>query len=82
MSAMTAILFLGGWQPIWGINLPLPWLAIKTTLVIFIFLWVRASFPRMRYDQLMALLWKSYLPLSLAWLVITVSILVGAEAIL
>ena len=82
MSAMTTILFLGGWQPIWGISLPLPWLAIKTSLVIFIFLWVRASFPRMRYDQLMALLWKSYLPLSLGWLVITVSILVGAEAIL
>lgn len=82
MSAMTTILFLGGWQPILGISLPLPWLAIKTTMVIYFFIWVRASYPRMRYDQLMALLWKSYLPLSLGWLVFTVSILVGAEALI
>jgi len=80
MSAMTTILFIGGWQPIWGI--PLPWMAIKTAIVIFVFIWVRASFPRMRYDQLMGLLWKSYLPLSIAWLIITVSLLIGAEAII
>lgn len=82
MSTMISILFLGGWWPIFGIYLPLPWLAIKTGLMIYVFIWVRGSYPRMRYDQLMALLWKSYLPLSLAWLVFTASILLGAEAVL
>jgi NADH-quinone oxidoreductase subunit H len=73
MSAMTSILFLGGWLPLFG--LPLPWFAIKTCFIIYVFIWVRGSFPRMRYDQLMALLWKSYLPFSLAWLIITGSVL-------
>lgn len=75
MSAMTSIFFLGGWLPILG--LPLPWFAIKTCLIIYVFIWVRGSFPRMRYDQLMALLWKSYLPFSLAWLIITASIIIS-----
>lgn len=81
MSTMIAILFLGGWQPILGIGIPLPWLGIKTVMMIFVFLWVRASFPRMRYDQLMALLWKSYLPLSLGWLCLVVSVLLAWEAL-
>jgi NADH-quinone oxidoreductase subunit H len=80
MSAMTTLLFLGGWDPVFGI--PMPWMGIKTALVIYWFIWVRASFPRIRYDQLMGLIWKSYLPLSLAWLVVTVSVLLGAEALL
>ena len=78
MSTMIAILFLGGWQPLFFINLPLPWLAIKSVFMIYVFIWVRGSFPRIRYDQLMALLWKSYLPLSLGWLVFTVSVLLAA----
>jgi NADH:ubiquinone oxidoreductase subunit H len=45
--------------------------------IIFLFIWVRASLPRIRYDQLMALLWKSYLPLSLAYVVFVLSILIG-----
>lgn len=73
MSALITILFLGGWLPLFGI--PLPWFAIKTCFIIYVFIWVRGSFPRMRYDQLMALLWKSYLPFSLAWLILTSSIL-------
>lgn len=76
MSTMISLLFLGGW------NGGGEWLAIKTVLMIYVFIWVRASFPRMRYDQLMGLLWKSYLPLSLGWLVISVSIILGMEALL
>lgn len=51
------------------------WLALKSIIVMFIFIWVRASFPRARYDQLMALLWKSYLPLSLGFVILVASIL-------
>jgi NADH-quinone oxidoreductase subunit H len=76
MSAMTAILFLGGWLPpldfapfTW---LPGPvWFALKIAAVLFVFLWVRATFPRYRYDQLMRLGWKVFLPLSLLWVVLT-----------
>jgi NADH-quinone oxidoreductase subunit H len=79
MSTMISLLFLGGWLPILGI--PLPWLALKTGLMIYVFIWVRATFPRMRYDQLMGLLWKSYLPLSLGWLILTVSIILGTGSL-
>lgn len=82
MSLFTSILFFGGWLPpmdIFPLNI-LPgyfWLAIKTTFFTFVFVWVRATFPRMRYDQLMQLLWKSYLPLSLAFVVFVASILIS-----
>jgi NADH:ubiquinone oxidoreductase subunit H len=66
MSFLFASMFMGGWHsPIVGLYSSI-WLPIKASLVIFTFLWVRASFPRIRYDQLMAILWKTYLPLSLA----------------
>lgn len=76
MSAMTAVLFLGGWLPplefapfTW---VPGPvWFALKIAFVLFVFLWVRATFPRYRYDQLMRLGWKVFLPLSLLWVVLT-----------
>jgi NADH-quinone oxidoreductase subunit H len=76
MSAMTAILFLGGWLPPFEIApftwIPGPiWFALKIGSVLFLFLWVRATFPRYRYDQLMRLGWKVFLPLSLAWVVLT-----------
>ncbi|MBI2235969.1 MAG: NADH-quinone oxidoreductase subunit NuoH [Magnetospirillum sp.] len=81
MSATTAILFLGGWlAPPFLAWLPLPgivWFAAKIAFVLFIFLWVRATFPRYRYDQLMRLGWKVFLPLSLGWLVLTAGVLVG-----
>jgi len=73
MSAMTSILFLGGWYGPFGL-LPVLgpiWLILKICACLFVFLWVRATFPRYRYDQLMRLGWKVFLPLSLAWLVIT-----------
>jgi NADH-quinone oxidoreductase subunit H len=82
MSAMTVILFLGGWLPpvdIAPFNLvPGPlWFVGKICFVLFLFLWVRATFPRYRYDQLMRLGWKIFLPLSLIWVVITAGVLVA-----
>ena len=82
MSAMTSILFLGGWLspipfvPFTWIPGPL-WFALKIAFVLFCFLWVRATFPRFRYDQLMRLGWKVFLPLSLGWLVLTAGVLVA-----
>lgn len=76
MSVLTSILFLGGWLSfIPGLPDSSFWLALKSIIVMFIFIWVRASFPRARYDQLMALLWKSYLPLSLGFVILVASIL-------
>ena len=82
MSATTSILFLGGWLPPFGIApftwIPGPlWLILKICAVLFVFLWVRATFPRYRYDQLMRLGWKVFLPASLFWLVLTAGVLVA-----
>lgn len=84
MSAIAVLLFLGGWLPPFDIapfNLipGLVWFCAKIMLVLFCFLWVRATFPRYRYDQLMRLGWKVFLPLSLAWLVITSGFLVAFD---
>nr|YP_010890010.1 NADH dehydrogenase subunit 1 [Stephalia dilata]WJJ69997.1 NADH dehydrogenase subunit 1 [Stephalia dilata] len=73
MSFLFTILFLGGWQ-LFIININLLFF-LKATFIIFSFIWVRTSFPRLRYDQLMHLLWKTYLPLSLGLIIITNSIL-------
>jgi len=80
MSAITTVLFLGGWLPPVDVApfnwIPGPiWFGLKVSLVLFCFLWVRATFPRYRYDQLMRLGWKVFLPLSLAWVVVTASAL-------
>jgi len=82
MSAMTSILFLGGWLAPFGVApftwIPGPiWFFAKISFVLFCFLWVRATFPRFRYDQLMRLGWKVFLPLSLFWLVATAGFLVA-----
>ena len=81
MSAMTSILFLGGWLsplPFWPFTSLGPfWFILKICLVLFMFIWVRATFPRFRYDQLMRLGWKVFLPLSLAWLVLTAGVLLA-----
>jgi NADH-quinone oxidoreductase subunit H len=80
MSAICATLFLGGWNgPTWEGQLPavisavLPtlWLLIKTYVIIFLFFWIRATLPRMRYDQLMQLGWKRLIPGALIWLVVS-----------
>ena len=83
MSAMTSILFLGGWLAPFGLTfIPGPiWLAVKIAFCLFIFLWVRATFPRYRYDQLMRLGWKVFLPLSLAGVVIVAGVLVGFDMV-
>lgn len=80
MSAMTTTLFLGGWLPpvdVAPLNwVPGPlWFILKVCLCMFTFVWVRATFPRYRYDQLMRLGWKVFLPISLVWLVLTAFVL-------
>lgn len=72
MSFLFALLFLGGWS--FFISLDIIFF-IKGTFIVFLFVWVRASFPRLRYDQLMSLLWKTYLPLSLSFIIIVNSLL-------
>ncbi len=75
ISALTVILFLGGWYP------PLPfapftwipdigWFFVKLSMVAFLFLWFRATFPRYRYDQIMRLGWKVFIPVTLIWIVV------------
>ena len=82
MSGMTTILFLGGWLAPFSIApftwIPGPiWFILKVCLCLFFFLWVRATFPRYRYDQLMRLGWKVFLPLSLLWLTLTAGALIA-----
>jgi NADH-quinone oxidoreductase subunit H len=82
MSAMTTILFLGGWLPpievSWLAWVPGPvWFALKISLFLFAFLWIRATLPRYRYDQLMRLGWKVFLPLSLFWVVLTAGVMLA-----
>ena len=84
MAGMTTILFLGGWLPILDVApfnwIPGPiWFALKMAFVLFIFLWVRATFPRYRYDQVMRLGWKVFLPISLAAVVIVGGIVVAFD---
>ena len=80
MSALITILFLGGWYapidiaPLNWIPGPV-WFVLKICFCLFVFVWVRATFPRYRYDQLMRLGWKVFLPFSLLWLVLTAAVL-------
>jgi NADH-quinone oxidoreductase subunit H len=82
MSAICASLFLGGWLPPFDIApftwIPGPiWLIAKICFVLFVFIWARATLPRYRYDQLMRLGWKVFLPASLLWVVLTSGFLVA-----
>ena len=82
MAAMTTILFLGGWLAPFGIEpftwIPGPiWFVLKICAVMFVFVWVRATFPRYRYDQLMRLGWKVFLPFSLFYLVLVAGVLLA-----
>jgi len=84
MSSLTTILFLGGWLPPLDINIfnYIPgffWFFLKVCVILFFFIWIRATLPRYRYDQLMRLGWKVFLPISLGWIVITSSYLVFFE---
>ena len=79
MSYLFVILFCGGNQ---FLNLNLTWLIFfKLILITFIFIWVRTSYPRLRYDQLMYLLWKTYLPLSIALVLFTNCLLWSLEGL-
>ncbi|MBV8575436.1 MAG: NADH-quinone oxidoreductase subunit NuoH [Acetobacteraceae bacterium] len=79
MSGMTVILFFGGWMGPFGILPALGpiWFILKVWIVLFFFFWARATFPRYRYDQLMRLGWKVFLPMSLFWLALTASALMA-----
>ena len=82
MSASTAVLFLGGWLPPFDVApfnwIPGPlWLIAKICLLLFVFIWVRATLPRYRYDQLMRIGWKVFLPFSLLWVVLTAGALLA-----
>ena len=82
MSALTAILFLGGWLPLFNI-FPFTiipgsvWFGLKIGFFVVLFIVMRACLPRFRYDQLMSLGWKVFLPFSLGWLILTASILMS-----
>ena len=79
MSCLIVLLFFGGWYFIFPWFF---WFPFKTSFFLFLFIWIRASFPRFRYDQLMALLWKSYLPLSLSLVLLISSISLGGHGFL
>jgi len=84
MCALCSILFFGGWLPLFPILpftlIPGPlWFGLKVAFMAFVFIWVRAAYPRYRYDQLMRLGWKVFLPLSLAWVLFIAGILVGFD---
>ncbi len=88
ISLLTALLFLGGWlSPFQGVPLlggvpllsepSLLWLLAKTSVFLFLFLWFRATFPRYRYDQIMRLGWKVFLPITIVWIVVVAGLVVG-----
>ena len=84
MSSLCSLFFLGGWLPVLNFLFfhwipAVFWLAVKINFFLFLFVWVRAAFPRYRYDQLMTLGWKVFLPLSLAWVVLVSGTLISFD---
>ena len=71
VATLAAVMFLGGWlSPVPFLPDGFPWLAIKVAGLLFFFLWFRATFPRYRYDQIMRLGWKVFIPITLIWIVV------------
>ncbi len=71
IAALTSVMFLGGWlSPIDGIGDGIHWFLIKTAFCLFLFLWFRATFPRYRYDQIMRLGWKVFIPVTIVWIAV------------
>lgn len=86
MSGMTTVLFLGGWHPPFDIDFlgVIPgfiWFSLKVSFVLFVFIWTRATLPRFRYDQLMRLGWKIFLPFTLLWVVLIAGVLLYNKAL-
>jgi NADH-quinone oxidoreductase subunit H len=86
MSAMATVLFLGGWKPIFGLEFlsfvpGVIWFISKICFILFIFVWVRATLPRYRYDQLMRLGWKIFLPFTLIWVLVIAGSLIAMDAL-
>lgn len=77
ISGLAAVLFLGGWlSPIPGVADSILWFFAKTSIFLFLFLWFRATFPRYRYDQIMRLGWKIFLPITMVWIVVVAAMVV------
>jgi NADH-quinone oxidoreductase subunit H len=75
IATLTVVMFFGGWLPPFDSQLtlwipPIVWLLLKIFVVVSMFLWIRATFPRYRYDQIMRLGWKVFIPLTLVWIVV------------
>ena len=82
VSAMTSLLFLGGWlSPVGFLPDGFHWLALKTAAILFVFLWARATFPRFRYDQIMRLGWKVFIPATLVWVFVVAAWLMSPLSI-
>ena len=84
VSAVASVMFLGGWRAPWPITAfwaganhgwwPMLWIVIKIQLLLFFFIWLRGTLPRLRYDQFMKLGWKVLIPVSLVWLVLVATV--------
>jgi NADH-quinone oxidoreductase subunit H len=75
ISTLTAVMFFGGWQapidaPLLALVPPFAWLLVKVFIIVSFFLWIRATFPRYRYDQIMRLGWKVFIPLTIVWIAV------------
>src|SRR5690349_13516297 len=88
VSALATTLFLGGWRAPWPLSVwagansgwwPLLWFLAKVLILLFCFVWLRGTLPRIRYDQLMAFGWKALIPISLAWILMIATIRVWRQ---
>jgi NADH-quinone oxidoreductase subunit H len=83
VSALAATLFLGGWRAPWPISIwdgantgwwPLLWFFLKVVVALFVFIWLRGTLPRLRYDQFMRLGWKVLIPVAIGWLLMVATV--------